>query len=185
MFLKFFRKRCLAKTKTECDYTKEAAEFSHQRRARKATMVLKPEDVSVENSCIRVMFSESKHPLLQSERVIPFAEANVLFEQRDSFCRALETTEEVSFKIYYDADGEQHTINEIQTLGDGTGTLINRLKISTMHNLEFFEASAVAGIEQTQNRLLSVIKGCCENMMNIVLPKLEELCLAYEAKEKE
>lgn len=132
----------------------------------------------VSKPMVKILYSESDHPVLQRGQILSFEKANRLFEHRDSYCKEVPTTEHVVYEVSYLMNGEVCTCLEYQHLGDGEGSVINHLRINALNTLKTLEMVNVPGQAGDARSPFSIMCTSCESFLSVVLPQLEQLCCA-------
>lgn len=124
---------------------------------------------------VKILYSESNHPSLH-QGVLPFKEANTLFEHRNCWCKERDIVEHVIYELSYLMNGEMCTKLCSQLLGDDEGAVITHLRIDALTSLKTLET--INGPEQVNDvrNPFSIVRTSCENLLNVVLPQLEQLC---------
>lgn len=129
---------------------------------------------------VKIWYSESDHPKLQPGSLMSLGAANSFFEYRDVICEDANTIENVLYEVSYMVNGEVRTHVTSQNLGDGEGSVINHLRISTIDALKAFGNISPNSQSAPSKNPFSIMRTSCHNMLQVILPQLEAYCLAYK-----
>lgn len=129
---------------------------------------------------IKIHYSESNDERIKNGDM-DLAEANRIFQERDSFCVNNEINEIVQYEIFFeDINGERKEFLS-QIIGSGDGTVLNRFRNAAKLNLKNYEgvhekSSPLKMKLKPHKDVFSILVEENERLLNEVIPRLETEC---------